>query len=95
MKATKATVANAAVISSAITANANNNSDLPVQAKRAKSKFVKAAPTPQKESKNKSNSSITKTKNIKKKQIVDTNDVSTEPTELDASSKATENKKED
>jgi len=60
-----------------------------------KSKFVKAAPTPQKESKNKSNSSITKTKNIKKKQIVDTNDVSTEPTELDASSKATENKKED
>ena len=60
-----------------------------------KSKFVKAAPTPQKESKNKSNSSITKTKNIKKKQIVDTNDVSKEPTELDASSKATEDKKED
>ena len=60
-----------------------------------KSKFVKAAPTPSKESKNKSNSSITKTKNLKKKQIVDTNDVSKEPTELDASSKATEDKKED
>jgi len=37
MNATNATVANAAVISSATTAIANNNSDLPVQAKIAKS----------------------------------------------------------
>ena len=46
MKATKATVANAAVISSAITANANNHSDLPVQYKTAKSRFVKAINIP-------------------------------------------------
>ena len=48
MKATNATVANAAVISSATTAIANNNSDLPVQAKIAKSKFVRAIKPPAK-----------------------------------------------
>ena len=40
MNATKATVAKAAVMSSAITAIANNNSDFPVQAKRANNRFV-------------------------------------------------------
>ena len=61
-----------------------------------KSKFVKAAPsTPIKETKNKSNSSVTKTKGIKKKQIVDTDDTSTKPDEVGVSSKATEDKKED
>jgi|TARA_X000001036_G_scaffold192611_1_gene181638 small subunit ribosomal protein S2 len=61
-----------------------------------KSKFVKAAPsTPIKETKNKSNSSVTKTKSIKKKQIVDTDDTSTKPDEVGVSSKATEDKKED
>ena len=61
-----------------------------------KSKFVKAAPsTPIKETKNKSNSSVTKTKSIKKKQIVDTDDTSTKPDEVGVSSKATDDKKED
>jgi len=61
-----------------------------------KSKFVKAAPsTPIKETKNKSNSSVTKTKSIKKKQIVDTDDASSKPTEASVSSKATEDTKED
>ena len=61
-----------------------------------KSKFVKAVPsTPPKETKNKSNSSVTKTKSIKKKQIVDTDDTSTKPDEVGVSSKATEDKKED
>jgi small subunit ribosomal protein S2 len=61
-----------------------------------KSKFVKAAPsTPSQETKNKSNSSVTKTKSIKKKQIVDTDDTSTKPDEVGVSSKATEDKKED
>ena len=61
-----------------------------------KSKFVKAVPsTPLKETKNKSNSSVTKTKSIKKKQIVDTDDTSTKPDEVGVSSKATEDKKED
>jgi len=46
MKATNATVANAAVISSNITATANNHSDLPVQYKAAKSRFVKAINIP-------------------------------------------------
>ena len=48
MKATNATVANAAVISSAMTAIANNNSDYPVQASKAKSKFVRAIKPPAK-----------------------------------------------
>ena len=61
-----------------------------------KSKFVKAAPsTPSQETKNKSNSSVTKTKSIKKKQIVDTDDASSKPTEASVSSKATEDTKED
>ena len=61
-----------------------------------KSKFVKAAPsTPIKETKNKSNSSVTKTKSIKKKQIVDTDDASTKPAEASVSSKTTEDTKED
>jgi small subunit ribosomal protein S2 len=54
-----------------------------------KSKFVKAAPsTPLKETKNKSNSSVTRTKSIKKKQIADTDEAS-------VSSIATEDTKED
>ena len=61
-----------------------------------KSKFVKAAPSiPSQESKNKSNSSVTKTKSIKKKQIVDTDDASTKPAEASVSSKTTEDTKED
>ena len=51
--------------------------------------------TPIKETKNKSNSSVTKTKSIKKKQIVDTDDTSTKTDEVGVSSKATEDKKED
>ena len=46
MKATKATVANAAAISSKMTATANNNSDLPDHARIEKSKFVEAINTP-------------------------------------------------
>ena len=46
IKATKATVANAAAISSKITANANNNSDLPVQARAVNNKFVHAIKIP-------------------------------------------------
>lgn len=61
-----------------------------------KSKFVKAAPSTQpKESKNKSDSSVTKTKSIKKKQIVATDDTSTKTNEAGISSKATEDTKED
>ena len=41
MKATKATVANAAAISSNITAIANNNSDFPDHANNEKSKLVR------------------------------------------------------
>ena len=48
MKATNATVANAAVISSAITAIANNYSDFPVHAKTANRRFVKAINPPAK-----------------------------------------------
>ena len=46
MKATNATVAKAAVISSNITATANNHSDLPTQYKTANSRFVKAINIP-------------------------------------------------
>ena len=46
MKATKATVANAAAISSNITAIANNNSDLPDHANKEKSKLVEAISIP-------------------------------------------------
>ena len=61
-----------------------------------KSKFVKAAPsTPPKESKNKSDSSVTKTKSIKKKQIVAAADTSTNTSEVGIPSKATEDTKED
>ena len=61
-----------------------------------KSKFVKAVPsTPLKETKNKSNSSVTKTKSIKKKQIADTDDTSTKPDEVGVPSRATEDIKED
>lgn len=60
-----------------------------------KSKFVKAAPIPTKETKTKSNSSITKTKNLKKKQVIDIDDASNELTQVDASSKATADKEED
>jgi small subunit ribosomal protein S2 len=60
-----------------------------------KSKFVKAVATPTKETKTKSNSSITKTKNLKKKQVVDIDDTSNEPTQVDASSKVTTDKEED
>ena len=60
-----------------------------------KSKFVKAAPMPTKETKTKSNSSITKTKNLKKKQVIDIDDASNELTQVDASSKATADKEED
>ena len=60
-----------------------------------KSKFVKAAPMPTKETKTKSNSSITKTKNLKKKQVVDIDDTSNEPTQVDASSKVITDKEED
>ena len=42
INATKATVANAADISSAITAKANNHSDFPVHANAANNKFVAA-----------------------------------------------------
>ena len=60
-----------------------------------KSKFVKAAPsTPPKETKNKSNSSVTKTKSIKKKEIVNAGDTSKKPDEVSVSSKATEDTKE-
>ena len=48
MKATKATVAKAAVISSAITAIANKISDFPVHAKTANKRFVKAISPPAK-----------------------------------------------
>lgn len=60
-----------------------------------KSKFVKAVATPTKETKTKSNSSITKTKNLKKKQVVDIDDTSNEPTQVDASSKVITDKEED
>ncbi len=61
-----------------------------------KSKFVKAAPsTPPKESKNKSDSSVTKTKSIKKKQIVSADDTSIKTNEAGISSKAAEDTKED
>ena len=42
MKATKATVAKAAAISSNITAAANNNSDFPLQAKAVNNKLVRS-----------------------------------------------------
>ena len=48
INATNATVAKAAVISSAITAIANNNSDLPVHAKTANNRFVIAINPPAK-----------------------------------------------
>ena len=48
INATKATVANAAVISSAITAIANYSSDLPVHAKTANNRFVIAINPPAK-----------------------------------------------
>ena len=61
-----------------------------------KSKFVKAAPsTPPKETKNKSDSSVAKTKSIKKKQIVAAADTSTKTNEVGISSKAAEDTKED
>lgn len=61
-----------------------------------KSKFVKAAPsTPPKESKNKSDSSVTKTKSIKKKQIVSADDTSIKTNEAGISSKAAEDTEED
>ena len=61
-----------------------------------KSKFVKAAPsTPPKESKNKSDSSVTKTKSIKKKQIVSADDTSIKTNESGISSKAAEDTEED
>ena len=47
MKATNATVAKAAAISSNITAIANNNSDLPDHANKEKSKFVEAISIPE------------------------------------------------
>ena len=47
MKATKATVAKAAAMSSNITAIANNNSDFPYQASKEKSKFVEAIKIPE------------------------------------------------
>ncbi len=47
MKATKATVAKAAAISSNITATANNNSDLPDHANKEKSKLVEAINIPE------------------------------------------------
>ena len=46
MKATKATVAKAAAMSSKITAIANNNSDFPYQAKRENKRFVDAINIP-------------------------------------------------
>ena len=46
MKATKATVAKAAAISSKITANANNSSDFPVQARAVNNKLVAAIKIP-------------------------------------------------
>ena len=48
MKATKATVAKAAVISSAITAIANKISDFPVHARTANKRFVTAINPPAK-----------------------------------------------
>ena len=48
IKATNATVANAADISSAITATANNHSDLPDQASAANKRFVAAMKPPAK-----------------------------------------------
>ena len=61
-----------------------------------KSKLVKAAAsTPPKESKNKSDSSVTKTKSIKKKQIVAADDTSIKINEVGISSKAAEDTKED
>ena len=47
MKATKATVAKAAAISSNITAIANNNSDFPDHANKEKSKLVDAIKIPE------------------------------------------------
>ena len=47
MKATNATVANAAAISSNITAIANNNSDFPYQANNENNKFVEAISIPE------------------------------------------------
>ena len=47
MKATKATVAKAAAISSKITAMANNNSDFPDQASRENKRFVDAIKIPE------------------------------------------------
>ena len=46
MNATNATVANAAAISSNITAAANNNSDFPLQARSVNIKFVTAIKPP-------------------------------------------------
>ena len=46
MKATNATVANAAAMSSNITAIANNNSDFPDQASKENNKFVEAINIP-------------------------------------------------
>ncbi len=46
MKATNATVANAAAMSSNITAIANNNSDFPDQANKENNKFVEAINIP-------------------------------------------------
>ena len=48
MNATNATVAKAAAISSKITATANNNSDLPVQASTLNNRLVLAIITPAK-----------------------------------------------
>ena len=47
MKATKATVAKAAAMSSNITAIANNNSDFPDQASKENNKFVEAINKPE------------------------------------------------
>ena len=47
MKATKATVANAAAMSSKITATANNHSDFPVQARAENKRFVDAINIPE------------------------------------------------
>ena len=47
MKATKATVAKAAAISSKITATANNHSDFPDQASKEKKRFVDAIRIPE------------------------------------------------
>ena len=47
IKATNATVANAAAISSNITAIANNNSDFPYQANSENNKFVEAINMPE------------------------------------------------